>query len=243
MVTFDSYDYQFDWRQLERWQIDESRLPAGSIIRFREPSFFEQYRSYVLAGALVFAAQALLIGALLIQRHRRRRAEAALRHSETRNSAILRAIPDLVFVLDANGRYVDFHGRDSRSLLLMPPDNFLGRTIREVMPPALADTFMNAIDRARTSDDTVIVHYDLQMDEVRQFEARLVPADNGRVVSIVRDVTEAKRALELNRALAGRIIVSQEEERQRIARELHDDLSQKIALLNLEVDQIADEVR
>ncbi len=241
VVTFDSYDYQFDWRQLERWQIDESRLPAGSIIRFRQPTFFEQYRSYVFGGAIVFTAQALLIGGLLIQRHRRRRAEAALRHSETRNSAILRAIPDHMFVLDATGRYVDFHSRDSKSLF-SSPENFLGRTIREVMPPALADTFMSAIDRARTDDDTVVVHYDLHMDEVKQFEARLVPADNGRVVSIVRDVTEAKRALELNRALAGRIIVSQEEERQRIARELHDDLSQKIALLNLEVHQIAGEV-
>ncbi len=49
------------------------------------------------------------------------------------------------------------------------------------------------------------------------------------MLSIVRDVTEPKRAIELNRALAGRMIVSQEEERQRIARELHDDLSQKIA--------------
>jgi signal transduction histidine kinase len=80
------------------------------------------------------------------------------------------------------------------------------------------------------------------MGELRHYEARLVPADNGRVVSIVRDVTEPKRAIELNHALAGRIIVSQEQERQRIARELHDDLSQKMALLNLEVAQIADQV-
>jgi signal transduction histidine kinase len=86
------------------------------------------------------------------------------------------------------------------------------------------------------------VNYELPLDELRHFEARLVPADNGRVLSIVRDVTESKRAIELNRALVGRIIVSQEQERQRIARELHDDLSQKIGLLNLEVDQIADEV-
>jgi PAS domain S-box-containing protein len=241
VVTFDSYQYQFDGRQLERWQIDESRLPTGSVIGFQEPSFFEQYRSYVLAGALVFAAQALLIGGLLLQGRRRRRAEDALRHSETRNSAILRAMPDLMFVLDARGTYVDFHARDSKSLFTSP-DGFLGRNVRDVMPPALAGTFMDAIEQARTTDDTVVVHYDLPMDELRHFEARLVPADNGRVVSIVRDVTEAKRALELNRALAGRIIVSQEEERQRIARELHDDLSQKIALLNLEVDQIADEV-
>ncbi len=187
-------------------------------------------------------AQGLLIGGLLLQRYRRRRAEAALRHSETRNSAILRALPDLVFVLDGNGRFLDFHARD-RTLLFMPPESFLGRTIREVMPPALVDTFMNALEQAKATDEPVVVDYELQIDELRHFEARLVPADNGRVLSIVRDVTEPKRAIELNRALAGRIIVSQEQERQRIARELHDDLSQKIAVLNLEVDQLAGEVR
>jgi len=101
---------------------------------------------------------------------------------------------------------------------------------------------MDGLERSLTSDEPVAVNYELQLAELRNFEARIVRAGRDRVVSIVRDVTDAKRALELNRALAGRLIVSQEEERQRIARELHDDLSQKIALLNLEVDQIADEV-
>ncbi len=242
VAAFDSYTYQFDWRQLQRWQIREARLPANSTIRFREPSFFERYDGYAAGGAAIFIAQGLLIGGLLLQRYRRRRAEAALRHSETRNSAILRALPDLVFVLDGNGRYLDFHARD-RTLLFVPPEAFLGRTIREVMPPALVDTFMNALEQAKATDEPVVVDYELQLDELRHFEARLVPADNGRVLSIVRDVTEPKRAVELNRALAGRIIVSQEQERQRIARELHDDLSQKIAVLNLDVDQLAGEVR
>jgi signal transduction histidine kinase len=158
-----------------------------------------------------------------------------------RNSAMLRALPDLVFVIDRDGRYLDYHTRDQK-LLFVPPDVFMGHTIREVMPGTLADTFMDAVERAQTSDEPIVVEYDLPLDELRYFEARFVPTDNGRVLSVVRDVTESKRAVELNRALAGRIIVSQEQERQRIARELHDDLSQKIALLNLEVDQIADEV-
>jgi PAS domain S-box-containing protein len=241
VASVDSYTYQFDWRQLRRWRVDERLLPAGSIIRYREQSFLEQHRSYVIGGGLVFAGQGLLIAGLLIQRRRRRRAEDALRHSETRNSAILRAIPDLMFVLDRNGRYLDFHAREKHSLFVSP-GSFLGRTVSEVMPPDLADMFMKAIERTLTSAEPVVIDYQLTVGEVRHYEARLVPADNGRVMSIVRDVTDSKRAIELNHALAGRIIVSQEQERQRIARELHDDLSQKMALLNLEVAQIADEV-
>src|SRR6185503_19447846 len=97
-----------------------------------------------------------------------------------------------------------------------------------------------AIEQVCRTQEPVVVEYELEVDEPRHFEARIVPAGNERVLSIVRDVTVATRALELNRVLAGRLIVSQE--RQRIARELHDDLSQKIALLNIDVDQMSQEL-
>jgi PAS domain S-box-containing protein len=237
VTTVHSYTYEFDWRQLQRWKISESALPAGSVIRFREPTLFERYRGYVIGGGIIVGAQMLLIGGLLIQHSRRRRAEGALRRSEARNNAILRALPDLMFVQDRNGAYVDFHTRDS-NLLYAPPETFLGKTVRDVFPPALANRFMNAIEQACQTQQPVVVEYELTVDEPRHFEARIVPADNERVLSIVRDVTIAKRALELNRVLAGRVIVSQEAERQRIARELHDDLSQKLALLSIDVVQV-----
>ncbi len=235
--TVDSYTYRFDWRQLQRWNISESSLPAGSTIFYREPTLLERYRGYVIGGALVVCAQMFLIGGLLIQRSRRQRAEGALRHSEARNKAILRAMPDLMFVQDRHGTFVDFHTRDP-NLLYATPGTFLGKTVRDIMPPALADRFMKAIEQAHHTQEPVILEYDLHVDEPRHFEARIVPADNERVLSIVRDVTIAKRAVELNRVLAGRVILSQEAERQRIARELHDDLGQKIALLNFDVGQL-----
>src|SRR5262249_28137 len=60
----------------------------------------------------------------------------------------------------------------------------------------------------------------------------------GYIVSAI-DVTERKQAEELLHDLAGRLIVRQEVERQRIARELHDDIGQRIALLKGEVDLMA----
>jgi signal transduction histidine kinase len=72
----------FDWRQVMRWRIDPSRLPADAEIRFRTPTVWESYRGYIQTAAAVIIAQLLLIVALLAQRAQRRRAEEALRKSE-----------------------------------------------------------------------------------------------------------------------------------------------------------------
>ena len=71
-----------DWRELHRWNINESRLPPGSEIRFRSPSVWEQYRWHIIGVLAVIAVQAALIVGLLLHRARRRRAEAELRESQ-----------------------------------------------------------------------------------------------------------------------------------------------------------------
>jgi len=72
----------FDLRQLQRFGISEGRLPPGSEIRFRSPSVWEHYRWYIIGALAIIAVQALLIIGLLLQRARRRRAEAELRESQ-----------------------------------------------------------------------------------------------------------------------------------------------------------------
>ena len=52
--------YMFDWRALRRWNLDESKLPAGSIILFREPTLWERFKLTVLAGLLLIVSVALL---------------------------------------------------------------------------------------------------------------------------------------------------------------------------------------
>ncbi len=70
---------KFDWRELQRWVIDESNLPAGSTVVFREPTFWEQHRWSVLGTLAIVLFQAAIITALLFERHRRRSAEDASR--------------------------------------------------------------------------------------------------------------------------------------------------------------------
>lgn len=66
---------RYDWRELQRWNISESRLPAGSEIYFRVPNMWEQYRSRTIAGMSVLLLQAAIISWLLFERRRRRFAE------------------------------------------------------------------------------------------------------------------------------------------------------------------------
>jgi signal transduction histidine kinase len=71
----------FDWRQLQRWGISESKLPAGSEIRFHELSTWEQYKPQILAITAAVLAQTLLIGWLLHERQYRYRAERTARET------------------------------------------------------------------------------------------------------------------------------------------------------------------
>jgi signal transduction histidine kinase len=65
----------FDARQLERWGLDARRLPADARILFDEPSVWARYRWYIVGAVAVLLAQSGLIGALLVERAQRRRAQ------------------------------------------------------------------------------------------------------------------------------------------------------------------------
>ena len=73
----------FDWRQLQRWNISESRLPPGSEILFREPTVWEIYRWQLVTIAAVILVQAALILWLLWEHRRRRRLEVEGRQRMT----------------------------------------------------------------------------------------------------------------------------------------------------------------
>jgi len=84
--------------------------------------------------------------------------------AEARNRAILRAIPDLMFVVRRDGTIVDYHARDP-SLLFVPATAFLGRTVGDVLPPPVGEQMMDAVARASQSDETVVVEYELAVDQ------------------------------------------------------------------------------
>ena len=175
----------FDARQLKRWNVDQRKLPPNSIVQFGTPAFWAQYKWYVMAAAAGFAIQTVLIIGLLIMRSRRRQ-------SEERNRAILEAIPDLMFVQTREGVYLDCAAKDHKDLVV-PVDAFLGKNMRDVLPPDLSEQLVAAFSRLEAGQPE-IVEYELDLNGThRWFEARLVLTDSN-VLSVVRDVTSRKLA-------------------------------------------------
>ena len=72
----------FDWRELKRWNIDESRLPPGNVLLFRPQTLWENHKWAILSGVALFVLEAGLIAGLILQLRRRQRAEAVARESE-----------------------------------------------------------------------------------------------------------------------------------------------------------------
>jgi len=68
----------FDWRALKRWGISESRLPKDSIVRFRPVSIWQEYQWLIIFAIALFMIEAILIGILLREKHRRRLTQFAL---------------------------------------------------------------------------------------------------------------------------------------------------------------------
>jgi signal transduction histidine kinase len=68
---------KFDWREMQRWGISESRLPPGSEIHFRSPTAWEQHRVLILTVGSALLLQAALIGWLLYERRQRKLLETA----------------------------------------------------------------------------------------------------------------------------------------------------------------------
>jgi PAS domain S-box-containing protein len=165
-------------------------MNAGPVIRSIAFTCVRQYRTW--PAPLIRRLR--LVGEIFSNAVVRQRTEAALQSSESRHRAILKALPDLMFILSPEGVYLDFSGDSSQ--LLVPPEEFLGRRIEDVLPAALAARFRAAFARASVTGEVVEVEYELPIrGQPRTYEARMVRREDGAIVSVMRDVTERLRAV------------------------------------------------
>ncbi|MFO0807629.1 MAG: PAS domain S-box protein [Gemmataceae bacterium] len=233
-----------DWRQLQRWGIGEASLPPGSIVRFKEASLWDLYKWPIVGVVSLCVVETLLISALVVQRTNRRWADQRFRQ-------VVEAAPNGMVMVGRDGTIVLANAQMER-LFGYRKEEMLGQPVEMLLPEryrvqhvALRERFV-AVAEVRTMG----VGRDLfgRCKDGREFplEIGLSPIPTGErtaVLASIVDVTE-RRLAEANmrdsqrelRDLTGRLIVAQECERRRIARELHDDLNQSLALLAVELD-------
>ncbi len=121
------------------------------------------------------------------------RIEEMARH-EARADALLSASPDLLFHVGALGNFLGYRAGDP-SRLFVQPELFLGHTFEDVMPEAVARAAREAMGRGRETSTPQHFTYELEaQDELRYFEARVVPMPGGDFLFVVRDITEARRS-------------------------------------------------
>ena len=72
---------RFDWRELQRWGISESRLPRGAEILYRSPSIWDTYRWHIAGIVALLILQASMITGLVLQRNRQQRADSELQRT------------------------------------------------------------------------------------------------------------------------------------------------------------------
>ncbi|PVY38726.1 hypothetical protein C8E01_11563 [Pontibacter virosus] len=117
-------------------------------------------------------------------------AQQEIKNSEAKIRAMLDAIPDLMFIIDKRGVYLEMHNEHSQ-YDIMQPSEVVGKTLFDMLPASLSQKAFDLIQDVLATGQMQSINYEL--DE-RFYEGRIVKYNEEQVLTIVRDVTEERKA-------------------------------------------------
>lgn len=125
-----------------------------------------------------------------------RHTERELRNKEQHIRAMVQAQPDMLFVIDHQGTYVEIEMNAGESNPLMGSDYIIGANLRDVgLPQTVVRQTFSAIQATLTTGSVQTINYELPLSsgQVGWFEARIVPLNKHEVLCIVRDISDLRR--------------------------------------------------
>ena len=230
-----------DARQLDRWGLSRSNLPANSEVRFESPGLWQTHRRTATAAIVAFGIVIVALIALLAQMRRRHNAETYLRESEERLNFAAASGGIGLWQYDI-GKAELWTSEHCSAIFGLPPEFPLttDALLRRVHPEdrGIAAASIRATTygpQAATLLEFRIVRPDGQIRSI-QGRGHSTQDANGnpvRVSGVFRDLTAYRAAQREAKDLSRRILSIQDEERKRIAQELHDSTAQHLAAINL----------
>lgn len=174
-----------------------------------------------------------------------RRADEALKKSERRYRDLFDSASDAIIIRDLEGNIFEVNEAASE-LTGYTVEELTSMNISQFLTPESFETTMEK-QRRQLEGEAASQRYELGLirkDGTRAvIEAMIsIVKEEGHPVAVqatVRDITEQKRMSDSIRFYLQKVLVAQEEERKRIARDLHDDTSQSLLLLTHQLDAIA----
>jgi PAS domain S-box-containing protein len=176
----------------------------------------------------------------------RKRAEEALKENEAHLRTLIRTIPDLVWLKDRQGIYLSCNSR-FESFFGAKEKDIIGKTDYDFVDKELADFFRKhdkvamAKGKPSSNEEEVTFAYDGHRELLETIKTPMYRSDGqlAGVLGIGRDITEKKQVSEQIRSLSHALLTTQESERLKISRELHDGLVQDLIVSKLHCDIIA----
>ncbi len=124
----------------------------------------------------------------------RKNAEEKIKTEEDRKNALLNTMPDVIFIMNRNGDYLEMRG--SGYLGYLPSHQIIGSNVKEIMPPDIAETILKLNQKAIDTGEIQLFEYALPYADksIHYFESRTVKYGQDLVVRIIREITERKLA-------------------------------------------------
>jgi PAS domain S-box-containing protein len=148
-----------------------------------------------------------------------------------RYRALLQAMPDLMFRISRDGRYISYNAPNEHDLV---NGEVVGKLLWDRLPTDLADRVL-ASGRAALSGDPDVIEYHLDFEDGsrRHYEGRFAASGDDEFLMIVREITERKQQQEELEASRQRIVAAGDAARRKLERNLHDGAQQRLVSLSL----------